>query len=290
MEVLLIGAIILLYSFQTLFCTLYTARYPGRPELASPVFCILESVTIALFTWVWIGFDTQAAPLTLLFGVLNALVLFGYNTSLIKAGATGSYAFMNVSMLFGGILVPLVYSVLFLDAELTLWQMIAIPMMLVSFVLMNLKEMNLKGSRFIYFVYCGILFLCNGLYGTLLKMQSVYHDEQKNVMVIITFAIMGVIALIQLALKEKGNTFRAFRMNRRAMIPLAACLLSAALAINMLVLMIPLVDAPTLYTVENGGVLVVSALYSFLIFKEKPGLMKVLGILLATVSITLLSL
>lgn len=289
MDVLLIAAIILLYSFQTLFCTMYTERYPGRKELASPVFCILESVCIAVFTLCWIGFDFQAAPLTLLFGVLNAAVLFGYNTSLIKAGATGSYAFMNVMMLFGGILVPLVYSVAFLGNAMTVYQWIAIPLMLVSFVLMNLKEMRLKGSKPVFYLYCAVLFLTNGLYGTLLKMQSIYHDEQKNSMVILTFALMGVIAFVQLAMREKKHTFAAFRMNKKALWPLILCLASAALAINMLVLVIPMIDEKTLYTVENGGVLVVSALYSFFIFKEKPNLPKVLGIILATVSITILS-
>ncbi len=289
MDVLLIAAIILLYSFQTLFCTMYTERYPGRKELASPVFCILESVCIAVFTLCWIGFDFQAAPLTLLFGVLNAAVLFGYNTSLIKAGATGSYAFMNVMMLFGGILVPLVYSVAFLGNAMTVYQWIAIPLMLVSFVLMNLKEMRLKGSKPVFYLYCAVLFLTNGLYGTLLKMQSIYHEDQKNAMVILTFAIMGVIAFVQLAMREKKHTFAAFRMNKKALWPLILCLASAALAINMLVLVIPMIDEKTLYTVENGGVLVVSALYSFFIFKEKPNLPKVLGIILATVSITILS-
>ena len=129
----------------------------------------------------------------------------------------------------------------------------------------------------------------NGLYGTLLKMQSIYHDEQKNSMVILTFALMGVIAFVQLAMREKKHTFAAFRMNKKALWPLILCLASAALAINMLVLVIPMIDEKTLYTVENGGVLVVSALYSFFIFKEKPNLPKVLGIILATVSITILS-
>ncbi len=289
MDVLLIAAIILLYSFQTLFCTMYTERYPGRKELASPVFCILESVCIAIFTLCWIGFDFRAAPLTLLFGVLNAAVLFGYNTSLIKAGATGSYAFMNVMMLFGGILVPLVYSVAFLGNAMTVYQWIAIPLMLVSFVLMNLKEMRLKGSKPVFYLYCAVLFLTNGLYGTLLKMQEVYHKDQGNSMVILTFALMGVIAFVQLAMREKKNTFAAFRMNKKALWPLILCLASAALAINMLVLVIPMIDEKTLYTVENGGVLVVSALYSFFIFKEKPNLPKVLGIILATISITILS-
>jgi drug/metabolite transporter (DMT)-like permease len=286
---LLIIFIVVLYSLQTLFCTLYNKSYPGKAENASPVFCILESVAIAVFTWAWIGFKFEISPMTLLFGVLNAVALFGYNTSLIKASTKGSYAFMNVAMLFGGILVPLLYTTVFLGDTLSWYQYLAIGLMLVSFVLMNYKEIKLKDTPWTYYIFCALLFICNGMYGTFLKMQSDYDVSQKNEMIILTYGIMGVIAFIQLALKEKKDIFKAFRMSKKAVLPLVLCLASAALAINILVMVIPMVNTAVLYTVENGGVLILSAVYSFIFFKEKPQVMTILGILLATASITVLS-
>lgn len=292
MEVIfLLGVLTLLHSFQTLFCTLYTARYPGKGELASPVFCVLQSIVIALFTWIVGGFPTEAAPLTILFGVLNALMLFGFNTSLIKAGSLGSYAFMNMMLLFGGILVPVVYSALFVAGEsLGALQLVAIGLMLLAFVLMNIKEIRLKGTKPIYYVYCLLLFLCNGFYGTLLKMQSVHYAEQKDAMVVISYALMGVIALAQLGIREKKNTLAAFRLNKKAVLPLILSLVSSALAINVLTRVMPLADAATLFTVDNGGVLVLAAGYSFVIFKEKPNVTKILAMVLAVVSILIFSL
>lgn len=292
---LLILLIVVLYSFQTLFCTMYTNKYLGKPENASPVFCVLESIAIALFTWAWIGFKFELSPLTILFGVLNAVALYGYNTSLIKAGAQGSYAFLNVAQLFGGILIPLLYTTVFLGDVLRWYQLVAIAMMLVSFVLMNLKEIKVKKGEerkktpWTYYLFCAILFVCNGMYGTFLKMQSDYNESQKNEMVILTYGIMGVIAFIQLAFKEKKDTFKAFKLSKKAVLPLVLCLLSAALAINVLVTVIPMVNTAVLYTVENGGVLILAAVYSFIFFKEKPQLSTILGIITATVSITVLS-
>ena len=288
-SVLLIVLIVVLYSLQTLFCTMYTNNYPGKSENASPVFCVLESVAIAIFTWAWIGFKFELSTMTLLFGVLNAVALYGYNTSLIKAGAKGSYAFMNVSLLFGGILVPLMYTSIFLGDTLHWHQYVAIGLMLVSFVLMNYKEMKLKDTHWSYYVFCALLFVCNGMYGTFLKMQSDYDVNQKNEMIILTYGIMGIIAFVQLAFKEKKDTFKAFRMSKKAILPLVLCLASAALAINILVLVIPMVNTAVLYTVENGGVLILSAVYSFLFFKEKPHLTTILGMIIAAVSITVLS-
>lgn len=286
---LLIILIVVLYSLQTLFCTLYTNKYPGKAENASPVFCVLESVAIALFTWAWIGFKFEVSLMTLLFGVLNAVALFGYNTSLIKASSKGSYAFMNVSLLFGGIIVPLLYTTVFLGDTLSWYQYIAIGLMLVSFVLMNYKEIKLKDTPWTYYIFCALLFVCNGMYGTFLKMQSDYDVSQKNEMIILTYGIMGVIAFIQLALKEKKDIFKAFSMSKKAILPLALCLASAALAINILVLVIPMVNTAVLYTVENGGVLLLSAVYSFVFFKEKPQMITVIGMITAAVSITVLS-
>ena len=289
--VLLLGVLTLLHSFQTLFCTLYTSRYGGREELASPVFCILQSIVIAMFTWVCSGFVTEAAPLTILFGVLNALMLFGFNTSLMKAGSLGSYAFMNMMLLFGGILVPVIYSAIFVEGEsLSLLQICAIGLMLLAFVLMNIKEIRLKGTKPIYYVYCILLFLSNGFYGTLLKMQSVHYPEQKDAMVVISYALMGVIALIQLVVKEKGAVLQAFRMKKKAVLPLVLSLVSSALAINVLTRVMPLAHAATLFTVDNGGVLVLAAAYSFVIFKEKAGFTKILAMTLAVGSVLIFSL
>ena len=78
-------------------------------------------------------------------------------------------------------------------------------------------------------------------------------------------------------------------LHKREFLPVVLCLVSAALAINILVLVIRMVNTAVLYTVENGGVLVLSAIYSFIFFKEKPQLLKVIGIILAAVSITVLS-
>lgn len=286
----LIAVIILLYSFQTLFCTLYTKRYPGRDDLASPVFCILEAAFIVAVTWARNGFRFQPSPLTLLFGALNALVLWGYNSSLMAAGKRGSYAFFNMTLLYGAILVPMVYSGLFLHEGTTPLQWVGVGLMLISFLLMNWEGKSAQRPQKGYYLFCALLFLCNGLYSVFLKMQSLASEGESSEMVMLTFALMGAVALLQLIAKEKGATLRAFRQNAQSLPPLIACLLSAALAINGLVYILPRVNTVVLYTMENGGVLLLSTLYAVMLFHEKLLPRKAAGVLIAVVSITLLSL
>ena len=289
MNILLISVVIILYSFQTLFCKLFTDKYPGKPELSSPVFGVLEGLFIAVFTFACGGFVFSASPFTIIMGILNAAMLFGYNTSLIAASKKGSYAFMNVVLLFGGILIPSTYSAIFLNESLNTMKIIGILAMLVALVLMNISEMKMKNTPFVYYIFCFLLFLFNGAYSTIVKVQTVYYDDEKQEMIALTFLIMSFVAFIELAMKEKKNTLKAFKLNLKSAIPLILCLISAGSAINLLVFIIPLVDTAVLYTIESGGVLVLSAIYSVVLFKEKLSPTKLIGILLAVASITVLS-
>lgn len=290
MSALLIPIIVFLYSLQTLFCKMYSDRFEGKRELATPIFCILESAAIVLISLCFNGFRFGVSVPTLIIGVINAAALFGYNTSLIAAGERGSYAFLNVAMLFGGILMPMLYSVWFLkDGSLGALKYIAIAAMLLSFILMNLEGLKPGKVHVSYYIFCLLLAVCNGLYGTLIKIQEQVNGAQSKEMIIITYAIMGIIALIQLILKEKGDTAKAFRINKNALIFLLLCIFTAGLAINVLVMVIPHVNIAVFYTVENGGVLLLAAIYSMLFFKENPTAAKISGILLAAASITALS-
>lgn len=289
MNFVYIGLIILLYSFQTLFCKLFSDRYPGKHELSSPVFCILQAVFITLTTYVFHNFHFYVSPLTILFGILNGIILFGYNTSLIKAGSLGSYAFLNVCLLYGAILIPSAYGILFLKENITPLKVLGIFMMLIACVFMNLEEIKLKGSSLKYFIFCILLFLFNGAYCTIIKMQTIYYNEEKQSMIMITFSLMGIIALVNLISTEKENTLQAFKLNKACLPFLLLCLISATLAINLLMYILPFIDTAILYTVQNGGVLILSAIYSVLLFKEKLTFKKILGILIAVISITILS-
>lgn len=286
---ILVIVVIALCSFQTLFCKMFTDRYEGKRELASVVFCALDGGFICLFTWAWHGFRFQADTVTIALGILNAVIIWGYNTFLIKAGEKGSYAFLNVMMLFGGIVIPILYNTLVLGNALAIYQIGAIVLMLIACLLMNLQEISLKGTALIYYCFCGLLFLFNGIYGTILKIQADYSQAQFGEMIMITFGLMGCMALGQIWWKERKNMVFVFKTSGISWILLLICLLCAALAINATVLIIPLINVSVYYTIVNGGVLILSALYSVFLFHEKPTLVSMVGIALAITSITILS-
>lgn len=285
---LLIIALVLLYSLQTLFCKFYSDNYTGKRELSSPVLCVTQSIAIALLSLAFAGFSFKISLISFVFGALNAAVLFGYNTSLIKAGERGSYAFMNMMMLFGGIFVPLVYVSISTGEFPSIVECIAILTMIGACVLMNVENIKLGGAKLSYYVFCLLLFIFNGLYGTLLKAQEQYNAQESQEMVIISYGLMGVIALVQLLAKEKKDTLKAFRFNKKCALFLVLFLIISGLAVNVLVLLLGYLNAAVLYTVDNGGVMMLSALYSITLFKEKATPLKIIGIIIAVVSLCVL--
>ncbi|MBE5792614.1 MAG: hypothetical protein E7322_10755 [Clostridiales bacterium] len=294
-SVLLIALVILLYSFQTLFCRLYNQAYPGREDVSPFVYCAYYGVFVSAATFLFGGCTFHPSWQTVLFGLLNAFALLLYNVTLIKATAMGSYAIANLSLLSGGILIPLLESVLIFDAKLVPIQYIGIFLMLVAFGFLNADGLfKSKGEKKektdkMFYVYCALLLLANGAYGAFFNaQQKILEEAERTEMIILTFLPSAVIGALIVFSKAKKNTLACFRQTPKSTLHLILCCISATVAINLLVYIMSLIDVAVLFTVENGGVLIMSALYAAFLFKEKITLPKAIGLVIAVVSMALL--
>lgn len=290
MSTILICFLILLYTFQSFFCRKYTDNYPGDPNDASDVLTVVYGLVVAVISLIFSGFDFVFNPITLIFGIANAVALIGYNAFLVKASQTGSYSIMMVFNLSGGIVIPAIVSVFFGD-RLSIIQIISILAIFVSVYMMSKKQEDVKNSA-IFFVFCGLLAICNGTYGALLNaQQKITSVEQKEEMVIYTFIISSIVALVTLIIKRKKGIGKAFKQTKKSFIYVIACAIVAALAINLLVIILEIIKSPTLlYTFDNAGVMLMSFLISAIIFKEKITKTNVAGCILMCVGLIAISL
>lgn len=292
MLVLLITLMVLFFSFQSLFTRLYSANYAGEESQSTAVFSICYGVFIAVATQVVGGFSFAPSWQTWLFGLLNAGMLTLYNTSMIEAGNRGSYSFLMVSSMFGGILVPMAVGVLFLGETLTGLQVVAVVLMLVSLVAMNVRGISFKNNSGSYYLWCAALFLSNGLYGTIMNLQAnAMAGAQRTEMLTILFAASALsVVATELARKRGRQLAEGFRMGKKAAVFLLICCASATAAANLLLVILPQMESSILYTIDNGGVLVLSILYSLVLFKERPKWEQVAGMVMAVGSIVLINL
>ncbi len=292
MTALLVAAMTLLFSFQSLFCKLFSLKNTGKDAAeTSSVFSITYGAFAGLVTLALAGFRFAPSKETLLLGLFNAAMLLLYNTAMIQASRTGSYSLQMISSLFGGIALPMLHEVLFLGGKLSVLQLAAIGMMLAAFVLMNLKGLGFGGHSGQFLFWCGALFVSNGLFGVLMNLQQrLSQGAERNEMVILTYLGMAVVyGLLQMA-KDAKKLKASFRIGREALLYLLLCCISATCAAHLMLHVLNLVDATVLYTIDNGGVLLLSVLYSRVLFRERLTLPQGIGVLLSIASIVMLSL
>lgn len=291
MTVLLVAVMTVLFSLQSLFCKLYSQKSDGgSTAMTSTVFSITYGAFAGLVTLAVAGFRFSPSVQTLMCGLLNAVMLLIYNTAMIQASRTGSYSFQMICALFGGIVLPMLHEMLFLGGSLTVVQFSAIAVMLFSFVLLNLKGLSLKGSSGRFLFWCAALFVSNGVYSILMNwQQQLMHGTERNEMIILTYLVMALLYAVSQAVRNRHALIQGFRMGRGKWTYLLLCCVCATLAAHLMLYLLTQVDAAVLYTIDNGGVLLLSVVYSCVLFKEKLSLPQGIGVVLAMASMIALS-
>ena len=287
---ILIFVMILMYTAQSLFCKLYSAKYPGEESVSSSVFSIVVGLTIALSGFVVSGFQFTPDALTWLFGVLNAAVIIGYNLCMVGASVKGPYSVQMVCMLSGGILVPTFISLFFGDT-LSWGKRIAVAVIILSLVMVNHKKDDQKVQSKAFYVYCAGLFLLNGVYGTLLDVQQrLTGADDKEEMIILTYLISALASAMFLLFKRKKDFLGDFKQTKLSLTYLLVCTLASTAAIHLLIYIIPLINITVLYTFDNAGVLLFSVLASCLFFREKLSKINLVGCGLMAIGLMAISL
>ncbi len=291
MEYALMFFIIILYTFQSFFCKTYSQNYPGREDLSSPVFTVVSGFVVAVTTSLFAGKGFSASWQTVLLSVLCAVSLIVYNTSLIKAAATGPYSVVMVFGISGGIILPAVSSAVF-GVIPSLVKVLCILVILASVYLISRKGNETYTNKKVFFVTCFMLAVANGVYCSLFDIQQRFSGaEEKEEMVALTYLFAASASAVMLAVKEKKSFFPAFRQNKKSCAFLIVCSLIVALAINLLTLLISTgFDLTLLYTLENASVYVLSVVLSCIIFKEKLTKLNVIGCVVLCTALVVMSL
>lgn len=293
---LIIALVILLYTLQSLFTRLYTDHYPGDKGLTTPVFAVICGLIVTVVSFIFSGFTFSCGWLTVLLGIINAFILYGYDAFIIKASATGPYSILMTFSLTGGIVVPAIVSWLFFEVPFSFVQLVSILIIFASVLMISKKENEgedkeeHKKHRTFFLIICTLLGLANGLYGVLLNVQQELTGvSEKEEMVAVTFIGAAVISLVQLVVKEGKNTLKAFKQTKLSLAFLLLTALVSALAINALVIALEGADTTLVYTFDNAGVLLLSAIASAVFFKEKLSRLNVIGCIIMSIGLICMS-
>lgn len=279
-----------IFAGQSMFGRLYSSAYAGKGD-GSSVFSVLYGIVVGVITLAISGFAFAPSWQTLLLGAVNAVTLYMYNMSLLNGSVRGSYGFLMICSVAGGMLVPIFYDAISHGQMLAGTEIAALALLLASSVCMNLKGLS-RSSDWKYYAWCAVLFCSNGLYGTFMNVQQeLMGGMQRSEMIIITYMGMGLGALAAIALKHRKAIGEAFDMGKSAwMYAIFACIAATVASNIMMYLIANFKNITFLYAFNNGSVLVVSAVLAAILLKEKLLPPRIAGIALASAGIVLLCL
>lgn len=281
---------ILCYTFQTFFNKLYSGAYQGPESAATPVFSVLYGVIVGVATLAANGGHFAASAVTWVLGLFNGFVLFAFNLSSINAARKGPYSLQSIMMLFGNVILPLLFSAIVWQERLGSMALLGIGIMLIAFIVINSKGLSVHGQPG-YFAWVVALFFANGIYGIVMDAQQrLCMQTQRNEMIIITFFFSAVISIVYLLIGQRRAWLGAFRMGKKAFVFTLVSALSAAAAVYQMMVLLGSSSAAILYTINNGSIMVLSALLSAVVLKEKLSKNTVAGIILAAISLVLVNL
>lgn len=218
---------------------------------------------------------------TAIYGTLYGVALIFAQIFLIRAMDLGG---VSVSSLFYscGFLLPTFTGVLFYEETVSVFQLVGVALILVSFIITTSRGERLTVK---WFVLAIAALLCNGAVGVLQKLfrMSEYKAEQSGLMVV-AFLVGTLFAFLLMP-------------KRRPFLPSARFLGTAAVSgttlglVNTINVHISgLLPSIVVFPSVNGGGIVAAALLAYLLIGEKLSKKKTAGVLLGVLAICLIAL
>jgi len=291
MEVVLLMIVMVIAGVgQSFFCKLFTDSYVGDKELSSVVFTSIFGVFIGFCTWIIGGFQIEASFATWVLGLITACILFLFNKAMIRANQLGPFSLLMLCVLFGGIILPALSGTLLYDEKMTTLQVCAILLMLVSFVIINYKGINLKKVPKVYYIWCGTLFMTNGLFGSFMNaQQKIMQATEREQMITITYITCAIMAVTYHFMIRRKKIIVDYKMGKNAIIFALISCLSAAISINLIMYLITKLASTIVFTISNGGVLSLSVICACVFLKEHLSKNQIVGICLSVIGIIMFS-
>lgn len=256
----------------------------------SLVMIFITNIVGAFLLWTIAGFNISFSCVSFLFALCYALIMIPYYVIGVKILSIGSLAIYSMFMMLGGMLVPFVYGVIFLKENLTFGR-ISGTVLLSFFVIFQAtsgrKSRFTKGKKGLFYILCLLIFIINGMTGVIAKahQMSIYSVDAFS-FTILSCTLTALFALI-LSLSCLQKTYTAFK-NTFHFKPVLVMVLLGTVAYMGIFLQLKaasFVPASVQFPLVSGGVIILSAITSCFVFREKISkteLISVIGSFIST--------
>ncbi len=292
--IFLIPVAVLSFALNGAMTRAFQLKFPGCSRMLryyQALFCLVSAIAFAAGGFISGGelkINLQSLLFGAGFGIFYFIAVMCSSRGYEKGSMSLTAIIVNMSLI-----IPLFYSCILLKETPTLIQIAGILLMLVTLVLSSLKdkrgEKTKASGAWIYIVL--LAFFANGISAVVQK-SFVRANGDGGTMFFMCIAYLISSVLFVLGARLEKKTDESIEMKKRLhTLPMALISGVGSFGGNALLgFLCTKVDGAVLYPCINGGLCIVSAALSFLLFKEKPTLRKYIAIAIGVVAIVLLNL
>ena len=280
---IIISLAVVCFAGQFAFTKLYESTV--KQNMISLLVMLIFTSLTGMILYLCVGkFQIQFSAVTLLWAAILAIIMIPYYIVSIYVMSLGSLAIYSMFMMLGGMLVPFFYGIIFLDEKITVGKIIGTALLSLFIIMQALSASSNDESdsaksptkrKYLFFLLCLLIFFINGLTGVVAKAHQMSNGSADEIsFTVISCALTLIFSLILFAffsLKNRSEIKEQITLSLRLK-PIYIMLLIGAATYtgNFLHLKAAShVPASIQFPLVSGGVILLSALVSAFIFKEK---------------------
>lgn len=231
-------------------------------------FNALVGLFMAILFWAYAGFKIQFSLYSMIFASCIALFTMSYTLIGFKMLNAGAMSYYSLFLMCGGMLLPYVFGVIFLNEELNWMRIVGVIVITLAIILSN--KMGGIGRWMLLLAVC--VFVINGFVSVFSKCHQI-NTTYPMVDIPIFVMYSGIMKCLL-----SGIALLCFRMRLHRKIQVCsrkgvalAALFAVASGVGFVFQLIGAAEIPAtvLYPMITGGSIVFSTVFGWLFFKEK---------------------
>ena len=256
-------------------------RINGTAPKAAFLFNSLLGLITAVIFFCINGFRLDFSLYSLAMAGAMSLIVMGYNIIGFRLLRSGTMAMYTLFLMTGGMVLPYIWGLLFLNEEFSLLRTGGLIVILLGVVLSNFggERVNIK-----QIVMCVAVFVLNGFVSIISKMhqsQATFDSVNSAEFIILggifKFLLAGILFFV---FKNKDSSERTAVSLKKAVIIITASALIGGVSYMLQLLGAKALPATVLYPFITGGSIVFSALAGVTLFKEKLSAKLIISVML----------
>ena len=280
---MLIAAVIMLAG-NFAFTKLYQKTEGESVESGLKFNIILGIFTFVIF-FVINGFKIEANTYAVVMASLQAILVAAYSMVGFKIMSFGDMAYYTLFLMTGGMTIPYVWGLMFLDEEFSILRTVGLLVIILSMVITNLDK---NKPTFKQILLCIVVFVLNGFTSVVSKEHQISTlAVSSSAFVLLTGVAKAVISVpIYIAVKcKKKNVIKTESGKPKTSLLKTAGIVFGAALISGVSYLLQLIGARELpatvvYPIITGGCIIFTAIAGWLFFKEKPTRPLIIGIVM----------